>query len=106
MNERAGAFGSNPEMVAHDIAAVQFGAGHDKTGDMVQRELAKVLRDILTEAPHLANVKDSIDMHRAAGCYPLHTAAGYANVHALRELIAAGADLNSTKNNGVTPLAA
>ena len=98
------AFGGDREMVAHDIASTIFGAGSDKTGDAAQQRLALVLREMLADFPHLANVKDTYDTHRSAGCYPLHTAAGYANVHALRELIAAGADLNSTKNNGVTPL--
>ena len=103
VNERS-AFDGNFEMVAHDIASTIFGAGSDKTGDTAQQQLAKVLRDMLAEHPHLANVRDTVDTHRSAGGYPLHTAAGYANVHALRELIAAGADLNATKNNGVTPL--
>ena len=104
-NSRRACFdGKHPEMVAHDIAATQFGQGHDKASDSAQKSLALVLRDMLAEYPHLANQRDTFDAHRAAGGYPLHTAAAYANVHAVRELIAAGADLDVTNNNGVTPL--
>ena len=60
------AFGG--EMIAHDIASTIFGAGSDKTGDAAQQKLALVLRDMLAESPHLANVKEARRHDRRVQC--------------------------------------
>ena len=90
--------------MVHRLCAVKIGNQPFEHDDTMQRVMAKKLRALLVERPELANYKDTSSADRAAGCYPLHTAAQYSNIHALKELIAGGAQLNTRKNNGVTPL--
>ena len=73
------------------------------SGDEKQRLHAERLADLLRESPALASMDDT-STHRAAGASPVHAAVQCANVHVLAVLIAAGADLNRSKNNGATPL--
>ena len=77
--------------------------GPTTSGDEKQRLSAKRLADLLRESPALANTNDT-DAHRAGGASPVHVAVQHGNVHALAALIAAGADLNLSKNNGATAL--
>eukprot|EP00966_Prymnesium_polylepis_P185041 4288770-Prymnesium_polylepis.1 len=87
-----------------DLCCTQFGEGKDKVSDSAQRGMATHLASLLREVPELADEQDTRDTGRAHGMYPLHAAAQYGNIHALRVLIEAGASLNVTKNNGATPL--
>jgi ankyrin repeat protein len=96
--------GRDGDFLVHRLCAIAIGYPPYPDDDTAQRLQSRRLRALLVERPELANFKDASSDNSAAGCYPLHTAAQYANLHAVKELIAAGAQLNTRKNNGVTPL--
>ena len=72
------------DFVVHRKCAIAIGYPPYDDDDRAQRIKAEELRALLVERPDLANFKDTSSENRAAGCYPLHTAAQYANVHALK----------------------
>jgi hypothetical protein len=95
--------GSNSAALVHDLADTRFG-DFGRNGDAGQIDTARTLNHLLREQPHLVGAKDSRDASRAGGMYPLHAAVQVGNVHAVRELLSAGAQLEQMKNNGCTPL--
>lgn len=56
-----------------------------------------IIRKLVTKSPALINQKDEF------GQYPMHYASKYNKVFAMQELLASGAELEPTDNNGLTP---
>lgn len=89
----------------HDMCRTRIGEYPPPAGPGdVQEKAASVMMRMLTEHPEWANIPEQGNMHKSAGCYPLHNAAEHANPYATHLLLKAGAEVNSRKNNGCTPL--